>query len=211
MDDIFVFTSFTTSNCYIVTPDISDGISYVIDLPPDLDPVLDYIKQENLSVGGALLTHGHFDHSLGMSSFDGSIYIDLNDEQLARNPEEQLKSFIGLNLDSVTFQGELNEVKDIHSDELVVHSNPGHTKGSSSFEFPNLGVVFTGDFIFKDGIGRTDLLTGDTNEMIESINSVFTEFNDDYILYPGHGDKDTVKSIKNNNILVKEYLNDWTS
>ena len=208
MDDIFVFTSFTTSNCYVVTPDISDGISYVIDLPPDLDPVLDYIKQENLSVGGALLTHGHFDHSLGMSSFDGSIYIDLNDEQLARNPEEQLKSFIGLNLDSVTFQGELNEVKDIHSDELVVHSNPGHTKGSSSFEFPNLGVVFTGDFIFKDGIGRTDLLTGDTNEMIESINSVFTEFNDDYILYPGHGDKDTVKSIKNNNILVKEYLND---
>ena len=208
MDDIFVFTSFTTSNCYVVTPDISDGISYVIDLPPDLDPVLDYIKQENLSVGGALLTHGHFDHSLGMSSFDGSIYIDLNDEQLARNPEEQLKSFIGLNLDSVTFQGELNEVKDIHSDELVVHSNPGHTKGSSSFEFPNLGVVFTGDFIFKDGIGRTDLLTGDTNEMIESINSVFTEFNDDYILYPGHGDKDTVKSIKNNNILVREYLND---
>ena len=177
-------------------------------MPPDLDPVLDYIKQENLSVGGALLTHGHFDHSLGMSSFDGSIYIDLNDEQLARNPEEQLKSFIGLNLDSVTFQGELNEVKDIHSDELVVHSNPGHTKGSSSFEFPSLGFVFTGDFIFKDGIGRTDLLTGDTNEMIESINSVFTEFNDDYILYPGHGDKDTVKSIKNNNILVKEYLHD---
>ena len=77
MNDLFVFTSFTTSNCYIVTPDISDGISYVIDLPPDLDPVLDYIKQENLSVGGALLTHGHFDHSLGMSSFDGSIYICL--------------------------------------------------------------------------------------------------------------------------------------
>ena len=58
MDDLFVFTSFTTSNCYIVTPSLSDGISYVIDLPPDLDPVLDYIKKENLSIGGALLTHG---------------------------------------------------------------------------------------------------------------------------------------------------------
>ena len=208
MNDLFVFTSFTTSNCYIVTPSLSDGISYVIDLPPDLDPVLDYIKKENLSIGGALLTHGHFDHALGMSSFDGSIYIDLNDEQLARNPEEQLKSFMGLNLDSITYQGELNEVKDIKSDELIVHSNPGHTKGSSSFEFPSLGIVFTGDFIFKDGIGRTDLLTGDTNEMIHSINNVFTGFHDDYILYPGHGDKDTVKSIKNNNILVREYLND---
>ena len=102
----------------------------------------------------------------------------------------------------------LNEVKNLNSNELVVHSNPGHTKGSSSFEFPSLGIVFTGDFIFKDGIGRTDLLTGDTNEMIHSINNVFTEFHDDYILYPGHGDKDTVKSIKNNNILVREYLND---
>ena len=91
---------------------------------------------------------------------------------------------------------------------MIVHSNPGHTKGSSSFEFPSLGIVFTGDFIFKEGIGRTDLLTGDTNEMIYSINNVFTEFHDDYILYPGHGDKDTVKSIKNNNILVREYLND---
>ena len=65
MNDLFVFTSFTTSNCYIVTPSFSDGISYVIDLPPDLDPVLDYIKKENLSIGGALLTHGHFDHALG--------------------------------------------------------------------------------------------------------------------------------------------------
>ena len=102
----------------------------------------------------------------------------------------------------------LNEVRDLNSNELVVHSNPGHTKGSSSFEFPSLGIVFTGDFIFKDGIGRTDLLTGDINEMIYSINNVFTEFHDDYILYPGHGDKDTVKSIKNNNILVREYLND---
>ena len=44
--------------------------------------------------------------------------------------------------------------------------------------------------------------------MIHSINNVFTEFEDEYILYPGHGDKDTVKSIKNNNILVREYLND---
>ena len=208
MDDIFVYTSFTTSNCYIVTPNRSDGITYVIDLPPDLEPVLNYIKQENLSIGGALLTHGHFDHCLGMGSFDGSIYIDLNDEQLARNPEEQLKSFVGLNLESITFDGELNEVNQLDTKELVVHSNPGHTKGSTSFEFPGIGVIFTGDFIFKDGIGRTDLSTGDTNEMIHSINNVFTKFNNDYILYPGHGDKDTVKSIKNNNILVREYLND---
>ena len=107
MDDIFTYTSFTTSNCYILTPDIQEGISYVIDLPPDLDEVLNYINSNNLSVGGALLTHGHFDHSLGMSGFDGSIYIDLNDEHLARNPEEQLKGFTALNLSPSKFEGDL--------------------------------------------------------------------------------------------------------
>jgi glyoxylase-like metal-dependent hydrolase (beta-lactamase superfamily II) len=71
-----------------------------------------------------------------------------------------------------------------------------------------MGVVFTGDFVFKDGIGRTDLYSGDTNEMIFSLNEVFTQFSNDYLVYPGHGDKDTVKSIKNNNLLVREYLND---
>ena len=91
---------------------------------------------------------------------------------------------------------------------MKVHGNPGHTKGSTSFEFPNMGVVFTGDFVFKDGIGRTDLYSGNTNEMIHSLNNVFTMFPNDYLVYPGHGDKDTVKSIKNNNLLVREYLND---
>ena len=210
MDDIFTYTSFTTSNCYILTPDIQEGISYVIDLPPDLDEVLNYINSNNLSVGGALLTHGHFDHSLGMSGFDGSIYIDLNDEHLARNPEEQLKGFTALNLSPSKFEGDLISVDKLDN-KIKVHSNPGHTKGSTSFEFPTMGVVFTGDFVFKDGIGRTDLYSGDTNEMIFSLNKVFTQFSNDYLVYPGHGDKDTVKSIKNNNLLVREYLNDWTS
>ena len=94
------------------------------------------------------------------------------------------------------------------NNDKKVHSNPGHTKGSTSFEFPNMGVVFTGDFVFKDGIGRTDLYSGNTSEMIHSLNSVFTVFPHAYLVYPGHGDKDTVKSIKNNNLLVREYLND---
>ena len=167
MDDIYTYTSFTTSNCYILTPDIQNGISYIIDLPPDLSDVLNYIKSKNLTIGGALLTHGHFDHALGMSSFDGSIYINLDDEQLARNPEEQLKGFAGLNLNPSKYEGNLISVDDLNND-VKVHSNPGHTKGSTSFEFPDMGVVFTGDFVFKDGIGRTDLYSGNANEMIHS-------------------------------------------
>ena len=75
------FTSFTTSNCYIVKP-FNDERCFIIDLPPDLDSVLDYIKVNNLSIAGALLTHGHYDHALGLSMFDGHAYINLDDELL---------------------------------------------------------------------------------------------------------------------------------
>ena len=56
-----------------------------------------------------------------MSSFDGSIYIDLNDEQLARNPEEHLKSFMGLNLDSI-----IRDAKNIENVFDVQRANPGN-------------------------------------------------------------------------------------
>ena len=60
---------------------------------------LEYITSNNLSVGGYLLTHGHFDHSLGMDKVDGNIYINLDDEFLARNPQDQLSNFTNLELD----------------------------------------------------------------------------------------------------------------
>ena len=139
------FTSFTTSNCYIVKP-FNDERCFIIDLPPDLDSVLDYIKVNNLSIAGALLTHGHYDHALGLSMFDGHAYINLDDEFLARNPDEQIKSFIGQDVDIEEYNGELKSIDTLNSDYIIVHKNPGHTKGSVSYEFPNEGLIFTGDF-----------------------------------------------------------------
>ena len=95
MDDIYTYTSFTTSNWYVLTPDLNDGISYVIDLPPDLDSVIEFIKKNNLTIAGALITHGHYDHSLGLSSFEGKAYMNLDDEFLARNPQDQIRSLLG--------------------------------------------------------------------------------------------------------------------
>ena len=57
MSDIQTFTSFTTSNCYVVTPEKNSDICYIIDLPPDVEPALEYVKNNNLSIGGCLLTH----------------------------------------------------------------------------------------------------------------------------------------------------------
>jgi len=209
MNNIKVFTSFTTSNCYVVTPD-DNGICFLIDLPPDLDETLKYINNNNLSIGGAFVTHGHYDHSLGMKEIKNNIFMNLDDEFLARNPQDQ----IGKLLNGLTLEQYDGEIKDIYShqyDFLKVYSNPGHTVGSVSFEFPNLGAIFTGDFVFKESIGRTDLYSGSIESMKDSINNIFVNFDKSFDIFPGHGEYDSVKNILNNNIVLKELLDDWTS
>jgi hydroxyacylglutathione hydrolase len=206
MNDIKIFTSFTTSNCYVVTPDNS-GICFLIDLPPDLDETLKYINKNNLSIGGAFVTHGHYDHSLGMKEIKKNIFMNLDDEFLARNPQDQIGKLLnGLTLEQ--YDGEIIDIYSHQYDFLKVYSNPGHTIGSVSFEFPNLGAIFTGDFVFKESIGRTDLYSGNIASMKDSINNVFVNFDKSFDIFPGHGEYDSVKNILNNNIILKELLDD---
>jgi len=212
------FESIMTSNCYVVSPYKNNSICYLIDLPPDFDAAIQFVKTNNLSIGGVLLTHGHYDHTLGLKSYDEEhIYMNLNDEFLARNPKEQLSSLLleamnplmksnDINLHN--YDGSINDVFEHSFDFLKVLENPGHTKGSVSFEFDDLGVVFTGDFVFAEGIGRTDLFSGSSEEMKESINSVFLQLDPDYDIFPGHGKSDSFKNILKYNSYLWEFIND---
>ncbi len=208
MSSIKTFTSFTTSNCYVVQPSSQSNICYVIDLPPDVEPALEYINSNNLSVGGYLITHGHYDHALGMSKVDGNIYLNLEDEFLARNPQEQLSQFTNEELSINKFEGPILDIEKFKSEVIKVYNNPGHTKGSVSYEFTELGVVFTGDFVFAQGIGRTDLFSGNNAEMKDSINKIFLSFDKELDVFPGHGDSDTVSNILNYNDYLKEFIDD---
>ncbi len=201
------FTSFTTSNCYVMQP-FGNEVCIFIDLPPDLDDALAYVKKNKLTVAGALITHGHYDHSLGLRDFNFNSYINLDDQFLARNPQEQIKAFMGNTFDVKKYDGDLKSIEEIPYDYIKVHKNPGHTKGSVSYEFINSGLIFTGDFVFRDGIGRTDLISGSMEEMSHSIKNIFMNFNEDFEILPGHGPSGKVKSIKKNNEYIKVLLND---
>lgn len=84
--------------------------------------------------------------------------------------------------------------------KFEIIDTPGHSSDSKTFYFKEINSMFVGDFIFKDGIGRCDLPTGNVNEMIESLNKM-TKYNKDIIIYPGHGEASTL------GMELKKYIN----
>jgi len=83
--------------------------------------------------------------------------------------------------------------------EIKVLHTPGHTNASVTFYFEKDNIMFVGDFIFKETIGRTDLETGNMSVMQESLNMI-KQYNDNITLYPGHGESTTLGYEKINNI-----------
>ena len=93
------------------------------------------------------------------------------------------------------YKVDVNNFKVIKNLEVI--KTPGHTEDSLTFYFKDYGIMFVGDFIFNNGIGRCDLPTGNIDEMKKSLKKIFT-YPLDTIIYPGHGEKSTLKIEKDN-------------
>ena len=157
-------------NCYIISKDNS---CLVIDPGSEFHKIQNKIG--NKKVLGVLLTHHHFDHVGALkevlSCYETKVY-DFN------NLEE--KEYL------------------IGPFKFNVIINPGHTTDSISFYFREEKVMFVGDFIFLDSIGRYDLEGGNFSSMRESIKKI-KAYADDIVIFPGHGDKTTLGYEKENN------------
>lgn len=131
-----------------------------------IDPGDEYNKIKKVIddkvVVGVIITHYHFDHIGALNYFDKSLILDKN------NLEEK-----EYNIDNFKFE--------------VIYT-PGHKEDSITIYFKDSKVMFTGDFIFKNGIGRIDLPGGNYSDMINSLNKM-KKYDKDIMVYPGHGDK----------------------
>ena len=186
------------TNCYVV----SDGEKYIV-----IDPSVRYEKMDALCEGkicGVLLTHGHFDHIEQLRSYldntDVYVYGHLNCLEKLENPELNCSSFFGnelkFNVSKRFLEVKDNDELNIFSYPIKVNENLGHTNCSVSYTI--LENIFTGDFVFKGSIGRTDLPTGSNLIMRRSLEK-FKLINEDYNIYPGHGDNTKLYIEKNRN------------
>ena len=119
----------------------------------------------NNEVVGVIITHYHFDHIGALNKFDETLILDRH------NLEEKEYNISNFKFD-------------------VIYT-PGHKEDSITIYFKEDKIMFTGDFIFKGAIGRTDLKGGNDIDMINSLNKI-DKYDKDIIIYPGHGDKTTL-------------------
>lgn len=164
-----VKVGYLEENCYIVS---NNDKCLVIDPGDESDKIIESIG--NKKVIAILITHHHFDHIGALEEIKNKYNVEVYDYS---------------NLKEGT-----NIIDDFKFDVIY---NPGHTSDSISFYFKEDNIMFVGDFIFKDTVGRCDL-GGSIIDMKNSINKL-KEYHEDIIIYSGHGDKTTLNYEKENN------------
>ena len=173
-------------NCYLV--ETANGW-YIIDPGSDIEQLKEETK--NLNLKGILLTHGHADHIGCIGYFDLPIY--LHRLEMPMITDNSINCFRMLNEKPAYDASKLKLIPiddGMNIDGFLVMHTPGHTRGSVSYLYKN--KLFSGDTLFKESIGRTDLPTGDLAAMKKSVLKIMN-LNDDINVYPGHGEKTNIK------------------
>ena len=188
-------------NCYIV----SNGNEAVV-----IDPGDEYEKIKNTlggkTVKAVLLTHGHFDHTGAVNEYkkEGArVYISAIEEYMLSDGYSCLAEPFGfpfkpLRADATFCDGDM---LDLCGMQFKVILTPGHTTGSACFLREN--VLFSGDTLFQQSIGRTDFPGGDFDTISNSIKEKIYTLPENTLVYPGHGGVTTVKDEKMFNPFVR--------
>ena len=183
------------ANCYVAIDE--ENACVVIDPSKDYDGIVKYIKKNELTLKGVLLTHGHFDHFRGVdrliNEFHSPLYIGFYDADMIKTPELNCSEMVGVNfiVKSKAQTVSDGEVLNLLKEDIKVLETPGHTAGSVCYYFKDSKVMFTGDFLFCCSAGRCDLPTGNERQMSESFRKI-TKLDKDITIYPGHGPKSTL-------------------
>jgi glyoxylase-like metal-dependent hydrolase (beta-lactamase superfamily II) len=194
------------TNCYVVW---DEGEAFIVDPADFTEGMRALIADEGLSVKYVILTHGHGDHVGGVSA----ILAAYPGAKLAAGKDETpILGDAGANFtEYITGRVEtfLPDLLLSDGDELTVGritvkiiATPGHTIGGISLLIP--GAVFSGDTLFRASVGRTDLPTGDYDELERSISEKLYTLPDETEVYPGHMGPTTIGYEKRYNICVRQ-------
>jgi glyoxylase-like metal-dependent hydrolase (beta-lactamase superfamily II) len=167
--------------------------------------LIDFIEQNKLKPKFILNTHCHIDHVVGVNKlknyFNIDFYANNKDQYLIDNLEAVAKSY-NINLSGIpTINRNISSKEKIKvgSSILDILEVPGHTPGHIAIFSQQEQFVLTGDVLFKDTIGRTDLPGGDLDQLMNSIVTQILPLGDEVLIYPGHGPNSKIGEERKNN------------
>ncbi len=187
----------STKECVIIDPACYDDAEKIA--------LEEFIEEEKLQPKFALNTHGHIDHILGNNFVTEKYNIPLKVHKDTLFFIERSKEYgqtFGFEIQDQVKPSTLIEDGDILTfgqQQLKAILVPGHANGSLCFYHEKEKKLFCGDVLFKGGIGRTDLPTGNYDKLIKNINEKLLTLPEDVVVYPGHGPETTINEEKNSN------------
>jgi len=186
------------ANCHIVGDETTKE-AFVIDPGGDYRKIKKAIDAEGLKVQAVVNTHGHGDHIGADGNFDSPVWIHRLDAEFLKDPSKNLSGSFGFLLKTKTASRLLEDGDrlKIGRYSLEVIHTPGHTPGSICLKGD--GVIFTGDTLFCEGMGRTDFAYGSEKDIVHSIKEKLLTLADEYVVYPGHGPSTTIGNERRNN------------
>ncbi len=197
-----------SNNVYILGDD-QTGDVVVIDPGFDSQVILDRVNEKSWFLRQVWLTHAHFDHIAGAGEIakadDPALPVGLHPADQAWYAQDGGAAQFGMSiptLPAISLSFDHKMLLGLHSDHAPVaevRHAPGHSPGHVVFYVESLGVMFCGDVIFHQGIGRTDLPGGDLDTLLNSIQTQVFSLPDETHLLPGHGPETTVGYERENN------------
>lgn len=182
-------------NCYVLQDDFSDA-GLVIDPGGNAEELLQYLKQEHISLQTIVNTHGHGDH-IGADdrlrqATGARLLIHAADAPMLADARANLSAYMGFTVQAAPTDAFLQDGETLqvgHMSFTVLHT-PGHSPGGICLF--GEGVLFSGDSLFAESIGRCDFPGASETELVAALQKKILPLPDDVKVYPGHGPGTTI-------------------
>ncbi|QGM81013.1 MBL fold metallo-hydrolase [Otariodibacter oris] len=191
-------------NCSVVWDNNKNAV--IIDAGDEAEKIIKFVESQQLKVDKLVITHGHLDHIMAVEPlkkyFDVEVFgSHQDDEPLFEQLPTICQEYGFPPVPAFLPDYWLNESDNLSVGELTfsIRHLPGHAPGHVGFFDFNNKIAFTGDVLFRNSIGRTDLFGGNFEQLIDTIHSKLFDLADDFIIIPGHGAHTTIGQEKKSN------------
>ena len=199
-------TGILSTNCYVAWNEQTKE-AVIVDPAAYSKKLAEFLREEGLKPQAVLLTHGHFDHIMGLDAlleeYPVPVYVHEAEKGLIADPKTNLSLTYtnGYVFEDATYVTDGQKIAAAGVTFEVLFT-PGHTSGGCCYYAETENMLFSGDTLFRCSVGRSDLPTGDETTLIRSIKEKLLVLPENTVVYPGHMAATTIQTEKTANTFL---------